>query len=142
MLFLFPSFFPPPLLLIRFPVRKSVSSVLSSVFAYSLIGSWHRFVELCGYPIIHNSLFSLCTHNSRMLGSQLHSDFDLFQFRDCQEKDKRIMEAEQCWLLTRRFLVGCPLIHVGTGLDVFWYCVYWNSDYEHRDGLTRPWSKL
>ena len=23
-------------------------------------GSWHRFDELCGYPIIHNSLFSLC----------------------------------------------------------------------------------
>ena len=25
-----------------------------------------------------------------MLGSQLHSDFDLFSFRDCQEKDNRI----------------------------------------------------
>ena len=74
--------------LIRFPVQKSVSSVLSSVFAFSLFGSWHRFDELCGYPIIHNSLFSLCTHNSRMLGSQLHSDSS---FRDCQEKDDRII---------------------------------------------------
>ena len=84
--------------LIRFPVRKSTSPVLSSFpvlcayFAFSLIGSWHRFDDLCGYPIIHNSLLSLCLfflvgrsgmHNSRMFGSHLHSDFS---FRDCQEK--------------------------------------------------------
>ena len=37
---------------------------------------------------------------------------------------------------------GCTLVHVGTGVYVFWYCGYWNSGYEHRDGLTRPWSKL
>ena len=36
---------------------------------------------------------SLCARNSRTLGSQLHSDFS---FRDCQEKDNRIMVAEQC----------------------------------------------
>ena len=39
---------------------------------------------------------SLCARNSRTLGSQLHSDFDLFSFRDCQEKVSRIMVAEQC----------------------------------------------
>ena len=31
---------------------------------------------------------SLCARNSRTLGSQLHSDFS---FRDCQEKDNRII---------------------------------------------------
>ena len=34
----------------------------SSLFVFSFVfGSWHRFDELCGYPIIHNSLFFLCT---------------------------------------------------------------------------------
>ena len=33
-------------------------------------------------------------------------------------------------------------MHVGTGVDVFWYCEYWNTGYEHRNGLTRLWSKL
>ena len=58
------------------------------------------------------------------------------------EKDNRIMVAEQCWLLIRRFLGDYTLVRVGIGLDVFWYCGYWNSGYEHRDGLTRPWNKL
>ena len=35
-------------------------------------------------------------HHSRMSGSQLHSDFVFI--RDCQEKDNRIMIAEQ-WSL-------------------------------------------
>ena len=28
-------------------------------FAFSLFGSWHRFDELCGYPIIQNSFFAV-----------------------------------------------------------------------------------
>ena len=62
--------------MIRFPVRKSTSPVLASFpvlfFAFSLIGSWHRFDELCGYPIIHNSLFSLCLF---FLVVTLHAQF-------------------------------------------------------------------
>ena len=50
--------------MIRFPVWKSVSSVLSHVLLSVCFGSWHRFDELCGYPIIHNSLFSLCTQSA------------------------------------------------------------------------------
>ena len=50
--------------------------------------------------------------------------------------------AAEAVLIVDPGIGGCTLVHVGTGLDVFWYCGYWNSGYEHRDGLTRPWSKL
>ena len=83
------------------PEERFTCSQFCAYFAFSLIGSWHQFDELCGYPIIHNSLFSLFflvvavhaqfTH----VWLKLHSDFDL-SFRDCQEKENRIMVAEQC----------------------------------------------
>ena len=41
---------------------------------------------------------------------KLHSDFDLCSFRDCQEKDNRIMVAEQC-LIVDWSIPGWP--HVG-----------------------------
>ena len=77
----FPFFDPIPS-----PEERFTCCQFCEYFAFSLIGSWHRFDELCGYPIIQNSLFSAlcvcffswsqCMHNSRMFGSQLHSDLD------------------------------------------------------------------
>ena len=117
---------------------RRASHLVSVVFSvFSVFGSWHRFDELCGYPIIHNSLFSLCTQFTHAWFTAAFRLWFVFIPR-LSEKDNRIMVAEQCWLLTRRFLGGCTLVRVGTGLDVFWYCGYWNSAYEHRDGLTRP----
>ena len=109
----------------RFPVRKSVSScsshLLSSVLFFSVLWSWHRFDELCGYPIIHNSLFLLCTQFT-------HAWFTA---------------SIRLWFVfILRFLGGYTLVHVGTRFDVFWCCGWWSSGYEHRDGLTRPWNKL
>ena len=77
---------------IRFPVQKSVSLVLSSVhilLSASLL-SWHRFGELGGHPIRQNSLLSIflvvslhvqLIHDVRV-GSQVH----FIHLRDCQEK--------------------------------------------------------
>ena len=148
------SSFPCPFLLTFFPLSfpfsfdpipspeerliSQSSSVFSSVFLFFGLGTDSTN---CAGIRSHIIRCSLCARNSRTLGSQLHSDFDLFFIPRLSGKDNRIMVAEQCWQLTRQFLGGYTLVRVGTGLDVFW-CGYWNSGYEHRDGLTRPWNEL
>ena len=66
--------------MIRFTVRKA-SYFVSIIFCFqlclTLVGSWYRFDELCGYPIIIIRC-SLCVHNSQTFGSQLHSDLICF----------------------------------------------------------------
>ena len=73
-----------------------------------------------------------------MLGSQLHSDFVFIPRLSGKRKSHHGSGA----VLSVDPGIGGYTLHVGTGLDVFWYCGYWNSGYEHRDGLTRPWSRL
>ena len=62
------------------------SSVFSSVFLFLGPGTDSNCAGIRSYII----RCSLRARNSRTLGSQLHSDFDLFSFRDCLEKDNRI----------------------------------------------------
>ena len=63
-----------------------------SYFAFSFVSGPGTDSTNCAGIRSYIIRCSLCARNSRTLGSQLHSDFS---FRDCQEKDDRIMVAEQ-----------------------------------------------
>ena len=99
--FLFSFFF--FLFLIRFPVRKSTSLVLASfpvlcIFCFQLVycpgtdstncAGIRSYIIRCSLCFFFRGR-SACTIHACAFGSQLHSD--LISFRDCQEKDNRII---------------------------------------------------
>ena len=110
--FFFFSFFDP----IPSPEERLIWSQSSFVFGF-VLGPGTDSTNCAG---IRSYIIrcSLCARNSRTLGSQLHSDFDLFSFRDCQEKGNRIKISKQA---QQREKLRCKLIcrtcwNAGTGM--------------------------
>ena len=135
--FFFSSFLFLLFFLIRFPVRKSVSSVLSHILFSACFGSWHRFDELCGNPIIHNSLFSLCTQFTHVWFT---AAFRLFISRLSGKRKSH--HGSGAVLIVDSSIPGW--LHVGT------WALGWTSSgvvdtgilAANINGLTRPWNKL
>ena len=116
---------------IRFPVRKSVSSVLNSVHIL-LSASLCMMCTSCLSIRVAHRAYSLSSaeqiHNARAIHARWFTTASrlCFQSRLSRKKIIRTKMTDQCRWLTRRFLGGHSLVR-GHWLDV-----------HERDGLTWP----